>query len=533
MSREDLVEAFESGRNTRRDLDIGRGEGRGRSDTVDDDHRQHHDRDVRADTGARRFRPARAALMRRSGLFLVAVTCACMASTSSAGADRPSTVMDSVVSVECPSLTEPDGVAELWLYSSDDGSSTAFAALFAPDGHPWADEPLLTPSPAGDPEVSVTEGSFSAVTPMETTGGDPEPAGSATAIGTLTPVGDPQLHEGRHRDGNRWVTYSHMVQELDVAGTLTFSDTGAEFDLAGCRAFTRQGTERQTNPNAYTVGWRDTFLSCELDDGAGTQVLLFADAAGPILDVIVHLSDGSLVVTDLSTAPLPAVDASGVSGSAPLVDEAGDPWGDATISATFTSLGSRSFRTVGQTSKDKVTERMLAVDGQLEIDPLDGDPIAFDLSDCAAGDVRGRFIQTNPAGPKPTGNAPGNDTPEGAVRLTPGDHLNVQTGGTAVDPEAGSGECPPIGHSLWYSVEGTGDTIVVDTTGSHFDTVVAAYVDDGGALVEVACVDDVFDEATGFSLQSQLTLQTEPGTTYLVQVGGFGYEFGLLKLSVT
>ena len=55
-------------------------------------------------------------------------------------------------------------------------------------------------------------------------------------------------------------------------------------------------------------------------------------------------------------------------------------------------------------------------------------------------------------------------------------------------------------------------------------------------------VDDVFDDV--FSLQAAVTIDTDPGRTYLVQVGGFGFfgmgdeeedsgaEYGLLRVRV-
>jgi hypothetical protein len=42
----------------------------------------------------------------------------------------------------------------------------------------------------------------------------------------------------------------------------------------------------------------------------------------------------------------------------------------------------------------------------------------------------------------------------------------------------------------------------------------------------VACDDDIFVDQIQTSLQAAVTIETEPGVTYYVQIGGFGGEFG-------
>ena len=99
-----------------------------------------------------------------------------------------------------------------------------------------------------------------------------------------------------------------------------------------------------------------------------------------------------------------------------------------------------------------------------------------------------------------------------------------QTKGAAFEPEKPC-DIAPLGKTVWFAVEGTGTPITIDTAGSDFGTVVAIYQPD--TFTQIACVDDVFD--TGFSFQSRVTWDTEPGETYLIQVGGFASEYGLLK----
>ena len=82
----------------------------------------------------------------------------------------------------------------------------------------------------------------------------------------------------------------------------------------------------------------------------------------------------------------------------------------------------------------------------------------------------------------------------------------------------------------------------MDTGGSNFDTALGVYVEGPEGLEQVECVDGVFDDV--FSLQAAVTIDTDPGRTYLVQVGGFGFfgmgdeeedsgaEYGLLRVRV-
>jgi hypothetical protein len=69
--------------------------------------------------------------------------------------------------------------------------------------------------------------------------------------------------------------------------------------------------------------------------------------------------------------------------------------------------------------------------------------------------------------------------------------------------------------------------VTIDTAGSDFDTALAVYADEGGELVQVACVDDVE------TLQAVVTVDTVAGVTYYIQAGGFADSFGTLVLSLS
>jgi len=71
----------------------------------------------------------------------------------------------------------------------------------------------------------------------------------------------------------------------------------------------------------------------------------------------------------------------------------------------------------------------------------------------------------------------------------------------------------------------TGSPITIDTAGSNFDTLIAAYLPTDPGYEEIACIDDVPFEPIGATFQAALTLDTEKGQTYYVQIGGYDFPF--------
>jgi hypothetical protein len=151
---------------------------------------------------------------------------------------------------------------------------------------------------------------------------------------------------------------------------------------------------------------------------------------------------------------------------------------------------------------------------------------------CFAGELR--FTEIQSPGQGAGGRPLPNDTPDAAQPLAIGDSVTVRTGGTALEPEAPciieDGFELPFGHTAWWTFEGTGGPVTIDTSGSEFDTAVAVYADEGGELVQVACVDDVDDVDP---LQAEVTIDTLAGVTYYIQAGGFGGSSGRLELSLS
>lgn len=84
--------------------------------------------------------------------------------------------------------------------------------------------------------------------------------------------------------------------------------------------------------------------------------------------------------------------------------------------------------------------------------------------------------------------------------------------------------CVPDGlhaHSVWYRLVAPGDgTITVDSFGSGFDTVLAAFAGECGELTEVACDDDT--QAT----QSRIDFPVVAGATYLIELSSYGSSAG-------
>ena len=96
----------------------------------------------------------------------------------------------------------------------------------------------------------------------------------------------------------------------------------------------------------------------------------------------------------------------------------------------------------------------------------------------------------------------------------------VDTTGATLEPGE-SQPCGNIGATVWYVYQAPADfTITLDTSGSDFDTVLAAYwygaTSPPGALHNLGCNDDVSASDT----TSSLTLDVTAGSQYFFQLGG-------------
>lgn len=95
------------------------------------------------------------------------------------------------------------------------------------------------------------------------------------------------------------------------------------------------------------------------------------------------------------------------------------------------------------------------------------------------------------------------------------------TRGATTDGAAGCGQSN-ASPDIWYEfVAPCRGSIEIDTCGSAFDTVLAAYTGVCGAAVEVACNDDAYEGACAVSLQSHIAFPAAEAQPFLVRVSGF------------
>jgi hypothetical protein len=196
---------------------------------------------------------------------------------------------------------------------------------------------------------------------------------------------------------------------------------------------------------------------------------------------------------------------------------------------------------VFQDGQTKSVEQRLAVDGEFELS--NGQRLVMDSESCLAYTFDNHNQRRAPA-PKEPAAPPVNDAPDGAIELAPGDSARANTTGAETFPEVPNATCPQgvfdgMGATVWYTVEGTGGEVTIDSAGTDFDTVMAVYTFDGESLTEIACLDDVAFEPIGATLQAAITIDTTPGVTYYVQVGGWmpffaeDAERGRLRIAVS
>ena len=386
--------------------------------------------------------------------------------------------------------------------------------------------------------------------------GEPLFVGTAIINAVLEPIGDPETFEDRFRDGNRWVTVREAFQELAVSGSAVLDDF-FDVDLSECFGSQFESEFTSTNPNAFVGRFEDHFLECALEDTEAFGFLFAATSDfGTFVDVFIETSEGFLfgftedaTFTDSELSAVIDLFADEGENGENGENGNGGPVAQAIVDGTLTSLGTSTSNIVFQNGRVKSVVETFDVTGTVEVN-------GFELAmvDCVSQSFADRVRVSNPSGPKPSGPTPGNDVPAGAESLDARGTTNAQNKAASLAPEAecvvifdenGNGENGhepeefpvPVGNTLWYSFEGTGGPVTIDSAGSNFDTVLGVY---DTQLNQLVCVDDVGDE-TGFSLQAAATVDTELGMIYLVQIGGFGFfddpefpstaEIGRLRLN--
>jgi hypothetical protein len=379
--------------------------------------------------------------------------------------------------------------------------------------------------------------------------------GQASLDLTFVPVGDPQPFSAAYGRGssNQQLRYEGTDQWLAVSGEIVLPGDIAFTDLASCMAVHEVVAFFATQPDAFTSKTSATSLGCEWTD-ADRYVYLdaYAESGQAWANLYVSTASGEYMggadagltssafsaAFDLYTILPPesaALRAAATGGGDELA-------GTATASAALASTAEHlNIMDRDRTFKFKVHASLLSVDGSLTLSLPDGDmTLAMDDATCYASDQRVQTIQTSPAA-QTHGKPLPNDLPENATPIGIGSSATVRsTAGTApepeapctlIDPEFGPYELP-IGHTAWWTFQGSGGEVTVDTAGSTFDTIVGIYTDDGGSYAQVACVDDV-ETPDGVTLQAAVTVVTDAGVTYYVQVGGYDGDVGRLQLAVS
>jgi hypothetical protein len=88
----------------------------------------------------------------------------------------------------------------------------------------------------------------------------------------------------------------------------------------------------------------------------------------------------------------------------------------------------------------------------------------------------------------------------------------------------------PGGASVWWSwIAPSGGGVTIDTKGSNFDTLLAAYT---GSLLTNLTLMASSDDVSSNQLTSSITFQATAGTEYLIAVDGFNREPGDLELHI-
>jgi hypothetical protein len=455
----------------------------------------------------------------------------------------PTRMSDAQTSVDCE-LTSGAGTTLLSVGISDSFGEFGDLAFWSTSAIPFEDPPTwisdtfsVEVSPDGT-ELTATFDLFE-FNPTADPEGPPIGAavGTATLDAVLTPVGAAEDFSDSFRDGNRRIRVSGTFQPLAVSGTVELPEDISYSNLSGC--FASEGTFSifETNPNTFVFRSDQLIVACTWEDEESfVSVFGVVDEFGTYADVFVSEASG----TYFGFSDAAVLTTSAFSASFALESEGtGEIEGGATASATLT-LGER-LNSMDRFDRDKfkIIGHQLLVDGTLELETPGGSrSLPMNNETCFAQDARVISMHSNPNPGK--GPRLANDAPDGAIALAMGESIRVRTGGTAEAPEEpcivsvpeeGDFEIP-LGHTAWYTVDGTAGPVTIDSAGSDFDTVMGVYTSDGGAFNQVACVDDVFDEPDASSLQARVTIDTVAGVTYYVQVGGYSGATGRLQLSV-
>ncbi|MBK6883650.1 MAG: T9SS type A sorting domain-containing protein [Flavobacteriales bacterium] len=149
--------------------------------------------------------------------------------------------------------------------------------------------------------------------------------------------------------------------------------------------------------------------------------------------------------------------------------------------------------------------------------------------ECGPGDVSatvGALTFTTLAEPPPV-----NANCSGALPITCGMDVDGDTGLSFFQPGTTCGAAPVSSPGLWYTFEGTGETVTLSTCDlAEYDTKISVYVGDCGALDCVVGGDDAVGCGDNTSL---VVFPSEIGISYRILVHGYNGGSGTFTLSMT
>jgi hypothetical protein len=157
----------------------------------------------------------------------------------------------------------------------------------------------------------------------------------------------------------------------------------------------------------------------------------------------------------------------------------------------------------------------------------------FPINNGGPYEIRVSGCDYDPNGPPPptppcTTSGPANDCFASPIAVTATPYTNSQsTMNTGTEPSEPS-PCGGMASTVWYEwTSPSSGQVTVDTGGSGYDTVLAAYTGTTlPALTTMACNDDAI------GLQSRIQFFCDEGVTYRIQVGGYYGAQGSMTLNV-
>jgi len=450
-----------------------------------------------------------------SGLILVALL------PSTVSADRVSRYTDHYVWFDCSTAID-GGFAGFGGNTSEQFGDGAFADVWLEPAIPFEDPPTATGFTetidlADDGTTIDVHATFPIFDP------DGNELGDATLDATLVRTGDVIVISPPPGKTNQKDRSSGSEESVQGSATLSIPGTDVEADCLGAVGIAHSFI---TNPRGFVSDNVGVRIDCFWETDTQSAFLFGVnDSFGFFVDV--GLNSGVLELTG-GAGSSGSLNGTGIDMDLNLTD---GPTGDsysATAVAPFAKIGSPVTSIyLSESARTRSTEQALAPHGTLDFSS--GDSFPIDDEHCATSSYEAHSTSVSNKG-RTRGPAPINDTPDGAIALHVGTRLNASNVAAAAEPEIQLQNCPEgffdqFGRTLWYTIEGTGSPITIDTAGSNFDTLIAAYLPTDPGYEEIACIDDVPFEPIGATFQAALTLDTEKGQTYYVQIGGYDFPF--------